>query len=325
MWVGVCTHKKKPCEQRARCEQRVHKKRRGKKGKGKERGTTNDNNRGRGGTERRADGPLGGGEAKDAGVSAVLREERVELRKAGGLGLRQHERRLHAEGHLGALAAWEEGGLRLRYHASRVHAGAPIQTLTHAAHTLGKGREKRTKSQSCHNSSIQKRKIGKGHSAIRIDALTHLFFFFAFSFFPLFFLRVCSILVFCLCGALQSRGRGPVCFDLRLAQRTSQVGNRARWAVPTARFSPRRWRRSARSCRSVWDSRPHAHTEPAMNSHAALGVGGRNSDRARHPASVQALPQDRPRAARLHHVCRWHSDAHRCFPEHIHRTPTCFF
>lgn len=134
---------------------------------------TNDDDGSRGGPERRADWPLGGREAKDAGVGAVLGEERVKLRKAGGLGLREDERRLHAERHLGALAAGEECGLRLRYHASRMHAGALIHAHTHAHAQGGKGMKKEgikkkrwEKSQSCHNSSIEKRKIwkGKGYS-----------------------------------------------------------------------------------------------------------------------------------------------------------------
>ena len=100
---------------------RVKKKRRCEMGEKK--GTNNDD-RGRRGPERGTDGALGGGEAKDAGVGAVLGEERVELRKARGLGVGQHEGRLDAERHLGGLAAREECGLRLRYHASRVCAGA---------------------------------------------------------------------------------------------------------------------------------------------------------------------------------------------------------
>lgn len=202
-----------------RRERRIHKKEEGEEKRERKR-TTNDNDRSRGGPERRTDRPLGRGEAKDAGVGAVLREERVELRKAGGLGLRQHERRLHAERHLGALAAWEECGLRLRYHASRVHASAPIQTLTHAAHTLrerGKEREEKKegqkRSQSCHNSSIQKRKIGKGHSAIRIDALTHLFCFCLFLF-PSFFACVfnsCFFVCVARCKAVEEGSCASTC------------------------------------------------------------------------------------------------------------------
>lgn len=225
--------------------------------KKREKKGTNNDDRGRRGPERGTDGALGGGEAKDAGVGAVLGEERVELRKARGLGVGQDEGRLDAERHLGGLAAREECGLRLRYHASRACAGAQTHPGGRRVRKgRGKGGEKREgKKEKGGKASVLPQEQGKRtgkkeetQSAIRIAALT-LFCFLVFFWFlsPFFFL----------CVACCQRSQAPFDCDLSLVHGTAR-GTRTQWAVPTAHFSLRRWRRSARSCRNVWDhSHPH--------------------------------------------------------------------